>query len=384
VRIVRLANYVAPASGGLRTALAELGAGYLAAGHEPVLVVPGAGPDRHQSKQGLVITVPGVPVPGTGGYRAITARRSLRELLEDLQPDRLEVSDRTTLRWTGAWARRCGIRSMMVSHDSLAALAQMFRPPGVSVRQIVDRLNRNTAASFDVVVATTAWAAAEFRRLGVPNLVQVPLGVDLASFHPSRFDPDLRSEFAPGDRTLLMHCSRLSPEKRPERAIGALAELRRRGVRAVLVVAGDGPLRRSLQASAARLPVRFLGHVANRGLLASLLATADVVIAPGPAETFGLSALEALASGTPVVVSSQSALPEVIGQAGLAADDNDVACADAVQRLLRRDATERRRLARQRAERYDWPTAVNGFLGAHGLTRLPRGGEETPAIRVGM
>ena len=41
VRVVRLANYVAPASGGLRTALAELGAGYLAAGHEPVLVVPG-------------------------------------------------------------------------------------------------------------------------------------------------------------------------------------------------------------------------------------------------------------------------------------------------------------------------------------------------------
>jgi len=383
VRIVRLANYVAPASGGLRTALVELGAGYLAAGHEPVLVVPGARPDLHQSKQGLVITVPGVPVPGTGGYRAITARRSLRRLLEDLQPDRLEVSDRTTLRWTGAWARRCGISSMMVSHDSLAALAQMFRPPGMSVRHLVDRLNRNTAASFDVVVCTTAWAAAEFRRLGVPNLAQVPLGVDLAGFHPSQFDADLRSQYAPGDRALLVHCSRLSPEKRPERAIGALAELRRRGVRAVLVVAGDGPLRRSLQASAARLPVRFLGHVANRGLLAKLLATADVVIAPGPAETFGLSALEALASGTPVVVSCHSALPEVIGEAGLAAADSDVACAEAVQRLLCRDPAERRRLARQRAERFDWPTAVNGFLNAHGLTSQPRGGEETPAIRVG-
>jgi len=383
VRIVRLANYVAPASGGLRTALVELGAGYLAAGHEPVLVVPGARPDRHQGKQGLVITVPGVPVPGTGGYRAITARRSLRRLLDELQPDRLEVSDRTTLRWTGAWARRCGVRSMMVSHDSLAALAQMFRPPGMSVRHLVDRLNRNTASSFDVVVCTTAWAAAEFRRLGVPNLAQVPLGVDLASFHPSRFDARLRSEFAPGDGPLLMHCSRLSPEKRPERAIGALAELRRRGVRAVLVVAGDGPLRRSLRASSARLPVSFLGHVANRGLLAKLLATADVVIAPGPAETFGLSALEALASGTPVVVSSRSALPELIGGAGLAADDNDAACADAVQRLLARDAAERRRLARQQAERFDWPTAVNGFLGAHGLAPLPRGGEETPAIRAG-
>jgi alpha-1,6-mannosyltransferase len=39
MKVVRLANYVAPASGGLRTALRELGAGYLAAGHEPVLVI---------------------------------------------------------------------------------------------------------------------------------------------------------------------------------------------------------------------------------------------------------------------------------------------------------------------------------------------------------
>ena len=107
MRIVRVANYVAPASGGLRTALRELGAGYLAAGHEPVLVIPGPRPLRRQTEQGLVITVPGMRIPGTGGYRAITARRWLRRLLSDLEPDRLEVSDRTTLRWTGKFASDC-------------------------------------------------------------------------------------------------------------------------------------------------------------------------------------------------------------------------------------------------------------------------------------
>lgn len=381
MKLVRLANYVAPASGGLRTALRELGAGYLAAGHEPVLVVPGPRPGRRDTEQGLVITVPGVPVPGTGGYRAIAARRPLRGLLEELQPDRIEVSDRTTLRWTGSWARRCGIGSMMVSHDSLAALAQMFRPPGMPVGHLVDRLNRGTAASFDVVVCTTAWAAAEFRRLGAPNLVQVPLGVDLARFHPAHADDGLRARLAPGGWWLLVHCSRLSPEKRPGRALAVLAELRRRGVRAVLVIAGDGPLRRSLQAKAARLPVRFLGHVANRGLLARLLATADLVIAPGPAETFGLSALEALASGTPVVVSSRSALPEVIGQGGMAAEESDAAYADAVERLLQRDAAERRRLAREGAERFGWPASVNGFLRAHGLSPSAAAPRGLPAAR---
>ena len=193
MRVVRLVNYIAPASGGLRTALRELGAGYLAAGHEPVLVMPGPRLERRQTEQGLVVTVPGLRVPGTGRYRAIVARRPLRRLLDDLEPDRLEVSDRTTLRWTGAWARRCGVRSMMVSHDSLAALVGMFRPPGLPVRRLVDRLNRNTAGSFDVVVCTTGWAGQEFRRLGVPNLVQVPLGVDLAGFHPARADENLRS-----------------------------------------------------------------------------------------------------------------------------------------------------------------------------------------------
>ena len=381
MRIVRLANYVAPASGGLRTALRELGAGYLAAGHEPVLVIPGPRPGREYTRQGLVITVPGVIVPGTGGYRAITTRRPLRRLLDDLAPDRLEVSDRTTLRWTGRWAQDRGVRSMMVSHDSLAKLAGMFAPPGLTGQWVSDQLNASTAASYDVVVCTTQWAAAEFRRLHVRNLRQVPLGVDLDFFQPANRDTRLRAQFARPDEPLLMHCSRLSPEKRPERAIGALAELRRRGVPARLVVAGDGPRLRALCAQARDLPVRFLRYVTDRTVLARLLATADVVIAPGPAETFGLSALEALASGTPVVVSSRSALPEVVGQAGLAADDNDAACADAVQRLLRRDPAERRRLARRQAERFGWPTAVNGFLGAHGLTSLSRG-EEAPAVRV--
>ena len=102
MRIIRLANFVAPHSGGLRTSLAELGAGYLAAGHEPVLVIPGDRDGDELTAQGRVITLRAPRVPFTGGYRVLWRRRRLARLLAALRPDALEVSDRTTLRWTGA------------------------------------------------------------------------------------------------------------------------------------------------------------------------------------------------------------------------------------------------------------------------------------------
>src|SRR5690606_34834842 len=102
------------------------------------------------------------------------------------------------------------------------------------------------------------------------------------------------------------------PEKAPHRSIHALSALRAAGVDARLVVAGDGPLRGRLQRSARNLPVLFTGFVTDRNELAALLASADVALNPGPIETFCLAALEALASGTPVVAARSSALPELL------------------------------------------------------------------------
>ena len=89
-----------------------------------------------------------------------------------------------------------------------------------------------------------------------------------------------------------------------------------------------------------------------------------MAIAPGPAETFGLAALEALACGTPVVVSAESALPEVVGDAGASAPGEDLAAG--VRAVLARPERSRRAAARARAEQYDWDTAARGFLAAHG------------------
>ncbi|MFD4256638.1 glycosyltransferase [Streptomyces sp. NPDC058534] len=367
LRIVRLANFVAPASGGLRTALRELGRGYRAAGHDPVLVVPGEHADDRQTEQGRVITLPGPLLPGTGGYRVLTDKRRVSALLADLAPDRLEVSDRTTLRWTGRWARRARVPAVVVSHETTDGVLRTWGLPEPAARRAADALNIRTAHTYARVVCTTEFAEREFVRVGARNVVRAPLGVDLAGRHPSLRDPGLRARFASEDEVLLATCSRLSVEKRPGTALDALDALRRRGARAVLVVAGDGPLRARLEQRARErgLPVTFLGHVADPGPLGALQASADVCLAPGPAKTFGLAALEAMACGTPVVASASSALPEVIGSAGAVAADHGEALADAVESLLARREADRRETARARAEYFGWDTAVEAFLSAH-------------------
>lgn len=383
LRIVRLANFVTPSSGGLRTALDQLGRGYLAAGHEPVLVVPGdLESDRH-TPQGRVVTLPGPELVGTGGYRVLAGRRRLRRLLEELAPDRLEVSDRTTLRWTGEWARRHRIPSVMVSHETADGVLRTWGLPGSLAARTADRLNRRSAWAYSKIVCTTEWAEREFIRIGAQNVVRAPLGVDLQRCRPGRRSTVLRARYADGARVLLLLCSRLSVEKRPGTALDALAELRERGVQAALVVAGDGPLKASLvrRAEAERLPVRFLGHVADREAVADLQAAADVCLAPGPAETFGLSALEALACGTPVVASASSALPEVIGDAGVAAADTAADFADAVLNVLARPESIRREAARARAELFDWDSSVTAFLAAHDALPVRNGAKE-PGVQA--
>jgi alpha-1,6-mannosyltransferase len=366
LRIVRIANFVTPVSGGLRTALRNLGAGYAAAGHEPVLVVPGARACDELTPQGRVITLPGPEIPGTGGYRLLARRAPVAAVLDSLAPDRLEVSDRTSLRWTGEWARRHRVPAVMVSHESAEGVLGTWGLPAVAARRAADALNRRTALVYTRVVCTTAWAACEFERIAARNVVQAPLGVDLDRWHPGCHDPGVRRRHGHGAPVMLAMCSRLSPEKRPGTALDVLAHLRRSGVDAALVVAGEGPLRARLteRARAARLPVTFLGHVRDHGELAAVLATADVALAPGPVETFGLAALEALACGTPVVASARSALPGLIGSAGAAAD-TPAQYAAAVQRLLAVPEPVRRARARARAELYTWPAAVAAFLAAH-------------------
>lgn len=364
MRIVQVANFYGPRSGGLRTAVDRLGAEYCAAGHDVLLIVPGPRNDQRILPTGVTrITLAARTIPFTGGYRAVPVTPVIG-LLEGLGPDAIEVSDRFTLRPLGAWGLRHGVRTVMVSHERLDRLTGQVLPAPLA-RRVADIANRASAADYDTVLCTTRFAREEFDRIGATNLVTVPLGVDLETFHPRWYCARTRGELAGPRQPLVVHCGRLSVEKRVDRSIDTLAALCDGGLDARLVIVGDGPLRARLRRQAAGLPVYFTGFIDSRAAVATLLACADVVLAPGPHETFGLAALEALACGTPAVVSRTSALAEILtAESGAAAANDPRAFACAVTDVLSRPAAQRRFNARRRAEDFSWSQSAAGMLGA--------------------
>lgn len=368
MRIAHVANFYGPTSGGLRTAMHALGAGYLERGHDYVMIVPGEEDTDEDTEFGRRVTIKSPVLPLSGGYRVISGTRKVKEILTGFQPDALEVSDRTTLRGLGTWARRRGIPAVFIAHERADGILKANLPRwlarGLPVVGLANIHNRGIFRRFATVVATTDYAGQEFERIGLSS-VKVPLGVDLDRFQPSHYSADVRAQYAEPHETLILMASRLSSEKRPDLAINAVRLLTERGVSVRMVSAGTGALDAEIKHLATGLPVTFLGFVSSRESFAQLLASADVVVAPGPIETFGLAALEGLASGTPAVVNAGSALPEVVGDAGIAAAGTPEAFADAIVAMLGRDPGKRRAAARAQAETMPWSATVERMLDLH-------------------
>jgi len=374
MRIVHIANFYGPKSGGIRTTLHELGSGYIARGHEFTFIVPGNGFFCEETLHGKKITVPSIVLPFSGGYRIIRNNHDIKKLLITLKPDALEVSDRFTLSKVGLWAKKRGIHTVVFSHETLSGLVKSFFK--LDLKRFVNWHNARLASRFHNVIATTEFASQEFRDIDTKNLSHVPLGVDLQNFSPYRRNEALRTELLKGAEVLILHCGRMSKEKNPQNSILALKELLEAGVNARLIFVGMGPMFKHLKALSKDLPVTFMGYIVDRKMLAEVIASADVSIAPGPIETFCLAALESLASGTPVVASSTSAVGEFLllntpEPVGAVAENNPKSFAKAIQTVLAYNAADRGMPIRcqHQAENYPWSSTLMMMLRLHGAGR---------------
>jgi alpha-1,6-mannosyltransferase len=114
---------------------------------------------------------------------------------------------------------------------------------------------------------------------------------------------------------LALYVGRLAGEKEIDVALDAWRDVERRtGARLVLV--GAGPSARALRRAAGAERAIWLPYERDRARLADLYAAADLYLAPGPAETFGLSAMEALASGLPILSVGQGGVAEAVERSG--------------------------------------------------------------------
>ncbi|WP_460735994.1 glycosyltransferase [Nocardioides ginkgobilobae] len=344
----------------MKTALEALGRGYTDAGVARLLVVPGPEDARLDSPAGDVVQVRAPRVGG--GYRLIVEPWRVTDVLRRFAPTSIEVSDKSTLLPVAGWARRAGIPTVLFSHERLDAMLSMRT--GLPVQ--VAPLNRALVRRYDRLVVTSEFAEQEFRALagrsGTP-LHRVPLGVDLDVFRPTRVPR------AQDGLLRLVHAGRLSREKDPHLAVATAVALHRRGVPVRMDVYGSGPHLDELQALAVGAPVFFHGHVAGRARLAARLGAADVSLSVCPGETFGLSVLEALACGTPVVTADVGGARELVDErCGAWAAPEAERLADAVLRLVGRDERWRRTAARHRAEAFPWSRTVAQMLAVHGLS----------------
>ena len=368
MRIAQLANFIGPASGGMKTAVQALGEGYVAAGAERLLVIPGPYDARTSTRLGDVVQLRAPKVGG--GYRLIVEPWRVIDVLESFGPTSVEVNDKTTLLPVTRWARRNDVGSVLFSHERLDDMLGRRTGYETTAKVSIKLLNRILVRQFDAIVVTSAFAHREFRvpaaTVGCP-ILRVPLGVDLETFRPSVSPAEPPPvELVETKPLRLVHFGRLSREKSPHLAVATAVELHRRGVPVVMDVYGEGPHLDELLEIAGDAPITFHGHVAGRAELARRIAAADIALSVCPGETFGLAVLEALACGTPVVTASVGGASELIdAESGAWGDPDPHSLADAVLELAARPEAERRAAARHRAEQFPWSRTVATMLDIH-------------------
>src|SRR6266851_419340 len=256
---------------------------------------------------------------------------------------------------------RCRVPQVTVVHDLIPqAFPREYPRQQFYFRRLVPAILRESRAVIAVSEATRREVLAAYG-LRPERVHVIPNGYDHAEFVPVGPATD------DGGVPYVLYVGNLLPHKNLPRLIEAVARVARQfPVR--LVVAGSGTpgrlaeLRRLAENAGSLL--ELMPYVSQRALPA-LYRGASLVAMPSLAEGFGLPPLEAMACGTPVVVGNTSAMPEVVGDAGLLIDPEDTsAISDAILRLLTQEPLRKDLIARglARAAAFSWERTARQVL----------------------
>jgi glycosyltransferase involved in cell wall biosynthesis len=340
----------------------RLAEGLAGRGHEVHVLCPAVDRRGGPVHRGGVVEhrVRSLPLPGQRGFRVVPpagSRGHARRVLATVDPDVVHLQGHLVLgRALLAEARAAGVPVVATNHFMPDNLVPYLRLPGPAERLAVRAAWRDLGRVFSgahVVTAPTPTAAglveaALAAAAGVPGpVLPVSCGIDLARFRPGRDAAGFRRAHGlAGPGVTLGHVGRLDPEKHVADLVRVLPLLpAAAGVR--LLVVGRGHEEDRLRDLARRCGVadrvRFAGFVPDAELPAAYAAM-DVFCALGTAELQCIAALEAMASGLPLVAADAHALPHLVrpGRNGALVPPGDVAALAAALTPLVTDAARRR------------------------------------------
>ncbi len=229
----------------------------------------------------------------------------------------------------------------------------------------------------DAVIAISEATKKDLLRLyDIPSdrIEVVYPGVDTQTFAPGLPTDELCEKYRlPRDTQFIVHVSSERPRKNLDAVLRALYLLKKEfGVDRIKLLKGGKPQYRAdrertlatVEKLGLREDVILLDNLSDR-LLAQLYNLADVFVFPSYYEGFGLPPLEAMACGTPVIVSNATSLPEVVGDSGIIVDpDSAHSLAKALHSVLT-DESLRQDLGRrglERASSFNWEKAADQVL----------------------
>ena len=361
--------------GGVRTYLLHKRRHILeATAHRHLMIVPGTRDEVIEQDRAITVTIASPHVPGSPNYRLMLRNRAVRETLEHFRPDLIECQDAYNLPWAAIAHRKRRPETALVA-------AYMTDFPTVYVERPFSKLIGRALASLcgricysycgalyrrfdEVFVLSENGGAGKLRSYGVDHVGVVPLGVELGEFGPARRDLNLRRKLGLTDqRPLLIYVGRLDREKKPDVVVEAFRSLPH-GLGAKLVLIGEGRLKDEIAALGDE-GIVMPGYVRDRPELARWLASADIYVSAMADETFGVSIVEAQASGLPVVgVAAGAMLDRVNDTVGrLGPIDDSAAMARNIMAVWEGDRTAIADRARAQALQFSWDRSMEALFG---------------------
>lgn len=247
-------------------------------------------------------------------------------------------------------------------------------------RKKIHNIERLLVCNSEAVICCSSYMARNVQKnLGVSTdkTHVIPNAVDVSRFDVIPESGAIRKKLQRGERKLVLYVGRLVREKGLQTLLDAFEILLKENIRARLVIVGEGPVKEELMekvlSNGMHDHVHFTGFV-DEASLVSLYKSSDVFVLPSLYEPFGIVALEAMASGVPVVVSDVGGLSEIVenGLNGLKVPAADSKSLAAALQLVLQDSTFAERLRNNAYqyvhEKFDWNYVACKTLEAYRAT----------------